>query len=357
MRIGLKRRTIGSRNGVALIIVMLMVLAMAGIAGIFAYSMKVEIKLATNTSSSGELAWVGLSGVEVAKWILVEEQRVVGSQQCNSLKQFWAGGPGDSEGGEDPFEGISLKHIQIDEASYVALEIIDQERKLNINQADPLLLEAALNTAGAGSADANAIHAALLDWRDKDDLVSVGGGAESDYYEKLDPPYRAKNGPVDDIGELLKVRGVSSELYWGANHQESRKGSQFEGVETAQNTGLADLFCALSNGQVNINTAPLAVLQVAFRGDSTMAKQVVQVRAGPDGIEGTTDDEPARNPGEVARLLGPAIGGGAQGRFTTISSVFEVRIEAHYGRSVRRYSAIIQRRGGRDFQTLAFREI
>ena len=180
MSIDQPRGKAGSRRGVALIIVMLMVLAMAVIAGAFAYSMKVEIRLASNTSSSGELAWLGLSGVEAAKWIMIEQQRVAGSQQCNSLKQFWAGGPGDSEEAENPFEGLSLSHIQIDEESYVALKIIDQDSKLNINQADPLMLEAALNLAGAGAADANAIHAALVDWRDRDDLASAGGGAETE---------------------------------------------------------------------------------------------------------------------------------------------------------------------------------
>ena len=83
-----------SRSAIALIIVMLMVLAMGIAAGILAYSMKVETKLATNTSASGELEWLGLSGVEFAKWVLAEQQRIPGEQGYNGLNQFWAGGPG-----------------------------------------------------------------------------------------------------------------------------------------------------------------------------------------------------------------------------------------------------------------------
>ena len=183
MRILLQRRSTGPRQGVALIIVMLMVLAMGIAVGVLAYSMKVETKLATNTSASGELEWLGLSGVEFAKWVLAEQQRIPGEQGYNGLNQFWAGGPGGNgnrigELMDDPFEGISLRDIPVGEG-HVSIQIIDQERKLNLNQADPPMLEAALNLAGAGASDAGSIQAALVDWRDRDDHPSVGGGAES----------------------------------------------------------------------------------------------------------------------------------------------------------------------------------
>ena len=124
--------------------------------------------------------------------------------------------------------------------------------------------------------------------------------------------------------------------------------------------GLVDLFCAISAGQININTASLPVLTMAFRGDRIMARQIVQARAGPDGADGTADDEPARNPGDINRLMGPAAAPGGAAppppRFITISTTFEIRIEATYGRAKRHYVALIQRRSARDFQTLVFRE-
>jgi general secretion pathway protein K len=363
MRLVFSSTPFGPRRGVALIIVMLMVLAMGIAVGILAFSMKVETKLATNTSSSGELEWLGLSGVEFAKWVLVEQQRIPGEQGYNGLNQFWAGGPGGNgnrigELADDPFEGISLRDIPVGD-SHVSIRIIDQERKLNINQADAQMMETALNFAGAGASDAGAIYAAILDWRDRDDLPSVGGGAETtDFYLRQSPPYRAKNGPIDDLSELLKVRGVTPELYFGpqvAGAADSGTGPDSTGRPMV---GIVDLFCALSSGQLNINTAPLPVLTVALRGDENTARQIVQMRAGPDGVDGTDDDEPAKNPGDITRLLGPA--GAALGRgparFVTVSSTFEVQVDAGYGRSRRRYIAMVQRRGGRDFETLVFRE-
>jgi general secretion pathway protein K len=350
------RRHPGTRRGVALIIVMLMLLAMAGMAAAFAYAMRVETRLASNTDSTGELEWLGLSGVEFAKWVLFEQQRMPSNQGCNTLRQFWAGGPGDPDQAENAFEGIDLSHVEIGPDSWVAIRIVDAERKININTADARMLETALNLAGAGASDASAIHAALTDWKDRDDLPTAGGGAEStDYYLRQDPPYRAKNGPIDDIAELLKVRGVTPELYYGAGAGTPGVRAPVPAAEAGGARGLADIFCALSSAQVNINTAPEAVLQVVLRGDANLARQIIQVRAGPDGVDGTEDDDPAKTPAEIPKLLGP---GAPPANFTSLSSTFEVHVEAHYGRSVGHFIGTIQRQGGaRNFQMLVFRSL
>jgi type II secretory pathway component PulK len=55
---------------------------------------------------------------------------------------------------------------------------------------------------------------AILDWLDADDDPRQNG-AESDYYLTLNPPYHAKNGPLDSLDELLLVRGVTPQLLYG----------------------------------------------------------------------------------------------------------------------------------------------
>ena len=55
---------------------------------------------------------------------------------------------------------------------------------------------------------------ALLDWRDADNDTREGG-AESDYYNTLEPPYNAKNGPFDSIEELLLVKGFNAAILYG----------------------------------------------------------------------------------------------------------------------------------------------
>ncbi len=359
------RNAVSHARGVALIIVLLVVFALTVTAATFAYQMRVETRLATTTRSEAELEWLGRSGVEYAKWILSLQQQVPGEQTYNSLNQFWAGGPGSLMTAENPFEGISLANVPVGEGRFT-VRIVDEERKFNINRANPQLLELALDLVGADAGDSSIIANSVLDWIDRDDFPKIGGGVESDYYLGLDPPYLAKNGPVDDITELMKIKGVTPQLFYGGSYSVSgfRGGGAGFGSGAAlgaSGSGLVGVFCAISTGQLNINTAPEPVLALALGGNRSLAQEIIKVRAGPDGQDGTPDDEPARNQGEIARLLGPAGGGASGGQlntsWSTISSHFLVQVSAEFGATRRRYLALI-RRGGqtpRDFQTLVFR--
>ena len=60
------------------------------------------------------------------------------------------------------------------------------------------------------------IAAAILDWLDTDDDPRTGG-AEADYYATLPAPYEPTNGPIDDVEDLLLVRGVTAKLLFGAD--------------------------------------------------------------------------------------------------------------------------------------------
>ncbi len=57
---------------------------------------------------------------------------------------------------------------------------------------------------------------AILDWMDEDDEAREYG-CESDYYQGINPPYYAKNGPLDTVEELLLVRGVTPDLLFGVD--------------------------------------------------------------------------------------------------------------------------------------------
>jgi len=55
---------------------------------------------------------------------------------------------------------------------------------------------------------------ALIDWRDSDDNPRPLG-AESEYYESLDPGYHVKNEPFETLEELLLVKGFTREILYG----------------------------------------------------------------------------------------------------------------------------------------------
>lgn len=60
----------------------------------------------------------------------------------------------------------------------------------------------------------------ILDWLDTDEDARPYG-AESSYYEALNVPYECKNGPMDSIDELLKVQGVTPELFYGEDDNQN----------------------------------------------------------------------------------------------------------------------------------------
>jgi len=347
----------GVRRGAALVIVMVLVLAMAVMAGAFAYAMKVEARLAVNSQSSPELEWLGRSGVEIARWVLTEQRKIPGEGTYDGLNHFWAGGPGPIDSADNPYAGIDLSNIPIGEGS-VGIEIVDLERKINLNTASEPILELALQVLGVGAGDSSLITAAILDWRDSNDLEHVKGGAERSYYEGLQPPYVPKDGPFDDASELLRVRGVSPAMYFGDRYggmpEEPQRPGRRRGpisLVAADTTGagMVDIFTAISANRVNVNTAPLPVLRVLMGGDENLARQIVERRDGPDGQPGTMDDQPFRNAAEIP-------GGGVNpiSLFTTQSATFEIHVEARIGSARKRFVGVLRRGAGSQNQMMLF---
>ena len=344
------------QTGIALIIVMISITVLSILAAGFAYSMKVETKLAMNANSETELTWLGLSGVEFARYVLAQ------SLKCpyDSLNQKWAGGPGSDCETNGSLGAVSLENYELGGGKF-SLKITDLERKVNINGADEAMLEQGLRLVGVDAGDFSAIGGSILDWIDADNNIHIGG-TESDYYQSLDPPYYAKNKPIDDLSELLLVRGVTPDIYWGGvstNHQpaafQNRLGVVRPGSAIAFPVGLADLFTPISSGRLNPNTASFMTLQMIPGVDENIASEIIRLRAGPDGTDGTDDDTPFHNAGELvnAGLSRQVVQ--QLSRFCDVRSrTFEVEVDAEIGSYKRKFFAILGRNSPRDVQVLSF---
>jgi general secretion pathway protein K len=348
------------RSGIALIIVLVVIVVLAILAGRFAYSMNVEVTLARHASFSSELDWMGRSGVEVAKWVLGQE--AMGQMgQVDSLKAKWAGGPGETN---SAVAGVDLKNYQIGKGT-LSIDIKDLDRKFNINvaAADEIVLRQALTLVGVDAASFSTVIGSILDWRDLDENPHMGG-TESETYEQQDPPYFCKNGPFDDLSELLLIRGVTPAMYYGATgggalpqiFNRPPTGRRGPVEEPSYAVGFVDLFTPLSSGLINLNTASATVLQLMPDIDENIAQAIIQARAGPDGQDGTEDDMPFRSPQELAGRVPGFVNPAAIaqfGRFFTVRSlVFEVHVKASVGSSSREYVAILRRNSPKDVQTL-----
>jgi hypothetical protein len=116
----------------------------------------------------------------------------------------------------------------------------------------------------------------LLDWVDPDDLVRLNGAEASEGYQPA-------NALLVRIDELKKVKG------W----------------ETFTSTpGWDDEFTLNSTGPVDVAWAPRDVLRALPGITDAMVERFLQLRAGPDGKDGTSDDTVFNNLDQVRTALG-----------------------------------------------------
>jgi general secretion pathway protein K len=349
--------------GMALIMAMIAIFVLSALAAGFALSMKVETRLAQNADSEQQLLWLGRSGVELARYVL-SQQLTIPSQPYDALNQVWAGGPGGIESSNSALSGLSLDRYPIGDIGTVSVKIIDLERKANINTANPAVIQQALTLMGVDASQISVISDSILDWIDPGDDPGLAG-AESDYYQGLNPPYYAKNAPIDDLSELLLIKGIwdHPEIYWGSNVT-NHPPSVFQhklGLGTAPGQmpdypfGLVTLFTPISGGRININTADANVLQMIPGVDVATAENIIKQRAGPDGAEGTDDDTPYRNVNQLAATgLSPQFVAQIGNLCTVRSLAFEVHVTAQIGDYQREYVAILFRNSGTDVQVVSF---
>ena len=346
--------------GIALIIAVIAILVLSALAAGVALSMKVETRLAFNANSDTQMYWLGRSGVEYCQWVLAQEK-------CpeDALNQKWAGG----FGSECDTNVAIANPVQVGDGSFT-WKIIDHERYANINTAPAIEIQQALTIIGVDANDISVVADSIQDWIDPDDLPHVAG-AESDYYQGLDPPYYAKNAPIDDMSELLLVRGIldHKEIYdpkiYGSGNAMNQSGTTFHhklGLDTTlggsptNQLGLVDFFTPISSGRININTAGLNVLQMIPGVNADIAANLIKLRAGPDGEDGTEDDTPFQNAAGALQNAGLDPGQASQdgNLVTTRSSVFEVHVTAQIGVQQREYIALLLRNSPTDIEVVSF---
>jgi type II secretory pathway component PulK len=108
---------------------------------------------------------------------------------------------------------------------------------------------------------------------------------------------------------------------------------------------LVELFTPFSSGKININTAAASALEMIPEVDENIARAIIQIRAGPDGTDGTLDDVPFRNVGELINVPGLSRNVVSQlSRYCDVRShTFEVEVEASLNGVTRKYIAVIRR--------------
>jgi general secretion pathway protein K len=223
----------------------------------------------------------------------------------------------------------------------------DESGKINVNVAgNPDLYY--LNTLQPTQASA------ILDWVSPAG-VARPGGAQSDYYEQLTPPYAAKNAPIQALEELLSVKGITPDLFLGTPDHST-------GLDAPYSVGMREDLTVYGDGLININTAaPEVIAAISPYLSEATVSYIAQCVRGPDGVLGTSDDVPFTDLSELAGVPGIsdlelAI---LTAACTVKSSVFSIlcRVTVGDGKAKKTVHAVIARDAVTGHvQTIAWRE-
>jgi general secretion pathway protein K len=226
------------------------------------------------------LSHMASSGVHAAMALLIKDK---GESAFDSLQEDWANPEKIEEILQEiPFENGKLSVVISDELGKIQINALVQfPESRQFNEAQILIWERLLNGIGDGEdlkedSSPTAIINSVKDWLDSgDDEATTGlSGAESSYYETQDPPYASRNGPLADLNELLLIKGVTPELFYGS---QDRPGlaqimtvhGMVAGAGTAYHWP----------GRINLNTADAPVLAALLGTENQdLAKAIYDFR-------------------------------------------------------------------------------
>ncbi len=186
--------------GTVLIVTIWVVLVLAGLAMVFARSVRVSAAVAANQVAAlqaeciaeGALQYVVARITQAAE----EEEEVAGSDNSEDYEA--------QEVGNGHF-WILRSNLESDREFDYGLT--DEAGKINLNSASLEMLQKLPGMTAE-------LAASIIDWRDEDSDVTTGG-AESEYYLLQSPNYQCKNLPLETVDEILLIKGASEELLYG----------------------------------------------------------------------------------------------------------------------------------------------
>jgi general secretion pathway protein K len=264
----LRRSRVRRQRGVALLATMMAVSLLTVLILDFTTSTSIVYRSAANQANQLRAYYLARSAVQVGIALIaadVRQSALSNSPRVDSLQSMWA---------------LPLPPLPVD-GGWATLSIVDEARKININQlvgpngqVNQDFAQTITTLLTILGIDPTTVVPSLIDWLDPDS-VDTPGGAESDYYLRLVPPYEARNGPMPTIGDLRLVRGIDEATFMR----------------------LKNFITTTPSVRININTAPPEVLMA-------VAPQLSQTPSALDSILSARTEHPFANMTEVSELPG-----------------------------------------------------
>jgi general secretion pathway protein K len=289
-----------TRRGSALIVALWTVGLLAMFVGSFAFDAHVEARITSYYRKRTKADYLARSGVEIARMLMAKSEKVSEDVEPEKPDHWY-------EDAKRLKQGAPVRLEWPLGEGKVILEIASERARRNVN----LLTreedwERVLEVAGIPEEMWASLIDPVLDWMDPDPNPRPGNGAETDdYYSTLNPPMRAKNGPLDTVGELLLVKGFTPAILYGGQLNPQAPGEAPRVV-----SGIEDLLTVYGGAQANANAASDRVLRTLPGLDDVLAGALVEARAGREGKQTFFKDDrdlfdrfPELNTPDMQKLL------------------------------------------------------
>jgi len=233
----------------------------------FCFAMRTEVNITKNFMEELRLYAMAEGGVEraIAELIYKHDPKI---QQIRRTLLQTEGSTTDKK----EWMGDGRPYLLRFDQGTCEIRMIRESGKINTNIASEMMLRRIMGNLGLEGEIRDIVVDSILDWRDPNDFYRPNG-AENDYYQSLKEPYLCKNSNLDSIEELLLIRGITPDLFYG------KKGIKKEEEERVDRIGLKEIFSIYSTGdQIDINSATLPVLRVVLGIPKEMAQRIIEAR-------------------------------------------------------------------------------
>ena len=310
----------------------------------FAFDAHLEGKAALSARNRREAEAIALSGIPVAEMLLDKQRDVEVDANPDDVAddRWYAPAVGLKTG-----RGFSGLTVDIGNGTLV-LDIEPEPGRRNVNKLSDDDWERILAVAGVPEEYYPELIDSFQDWIDSDEVPRGDGAETADYYEELDPPYCARNAPVDTVRELLLVKGFSEAiLSGGVLNPDDPPESQIAV------SGIQDMLTTYGDGKVNVNAAGSRVLQTLPDVDELVAGAIIEERE--RGLsEEDTDDTSFTDVADLRYRI-PDLPPEIDSLVTMRSDIYRLTAVGQVGRVTRRIWAIVQHDGQR-MRILRWRE-
>ncbi|MDZ7698598.1 MAG: type II secretion system protein GspK [Deltaproteobacteria bacterium] len=323
------RTRLRDNDGFALILTILIVSLILVLTLQFSRSVRCALYSSVNLKDGIRVGYMARSGFNCALALLSED---AANNALDSLLEPWANAMRLSDYSTRMFDNGRFELDIVDLSGKIQINrLIEKDGTFNDGQRAVLLrfLSSAPFALDADTAE-NLVDA-IKDWIDPDS-EPTRFGAETSTYQGLDPPRICKNGPLEAMGELLWVKGMTRKLLYG----------------TGELPGISDYLTVHGEGPINVNTAdPLILKSLSEAMDASLVEAMDEYRKNESND--LKDENWYKNVSGMAHItIDPAL-------ITTKSHHFKIRSTGVSGTLKKVVLGIVKREDKKSVKTLVWR--